>query len=228
MKRLHQNQRAVTVAAIQKLDTMAIGKYHVPSIVLMENAGKAVAVEAVRLLKKIPRPHCTVVCGLGNNAGDGLVAARHLFNAGVQVNVFLAGSPEKLKNDAAANYRILVNCGYRIKPVQKITAAFKNELKRTDLIVDAIFGVGLNRTVDNPFACVIEALNGSGQKILSVDIPSGLDGTDGFIYGTCVKAYKTITFSCLKKGLVKKDGPKYAGWIEVADIGIPRRLFSKI
>ncbi|MCK5581273.1 MAG: NAD(P)H-hydrate epimerase [Candidatus Omnitrophica bacterium] len=216
--------KTVMVKQIQKLDDIAINQYGVPSLALMENAGKSVAQEAIRMVAKKKRPCVCVVCGLGNNAGDGFVVARHLINAGIEPKIFLIGKVAKLKNDALVNCRILKKCRYPIKEAQKVTPAFKKELQKADLIVDAIFGVGLNREVGVPFKSFIEAVNDSKKPVLAVDAPSGLDGTTGKIYGVCVKAKKTVTFSFAKKGFYKAHGPEVIGKVVVVDIGIPKRL----
>ena len=98
------------------------------------------------------------------------------------------------------------------------------DIRKADVIVDAIFGVGLNREVLNPFRNVIAIINKEGKKVISVDTPSGLDGTSGKIYGVCVKADVTITFTFFKKGFFKGQGPKHTGQVIVVDIGIPRKL----
>ena len=220
-------RKALSVRQIQALDRKAIESYGVPSLALMENAGKAVADEAERLLKTVSHPRVAVVCGLGHNAGDGFVAARHLINAGVGVNLFVVGSPSRLKNDAAVYFRVLEKCGCKGLEIRNVTARFRKRLQNTDLIVDAIFGVGLNRSITGLYADVISALNVSGKKILAVDIPSGLDGTTGATFGTCVKAYKTVTFSFMKKGFFNQDAARLTGRVVVADIGIPRQLWPR-
>jgi len=223
-----QSGRAFSVRQVQALDRKAIERYGVPSLALMENAGRAVAAEALRLLKPVPRPRVAVVCGTGNNGGDGFVAARHLSNAGVAVSVFVVGSVERLKNDAAVYYRVLKKCGYAGKAVRGVTAGFRKNLQSSDLIVDAVFGVGLSRAVSGVYAQVIAALNEARPRTLSVDIPSGMDGTTGDVYGACVKACETVTFCVMKKGFLNRAAARWTGRVVVADIGIPRRLWAKI
>ena len=218
---------AFTVRQVQALDRRAIERYGVPSLALMENAGRAVAAEALRLLKSVSSPRVAVVCGLGNNGGDGFVAARHLSNAGVEVSLFVVGEVGRLKNDAAVYYRVLKNCGYGGKEIRGVTAGFRRNIQSADLIVDAIFGVGLNRTVGGGYAQVIAALNEARPRVLAVDIPSGLDGTTGAVYGACVRAWETVTFCVLKKAFLNKATAPWTGRVIVADIGIPRKLWAK-
>ena len=216
----------VTVEQIQRLERMAIEQYGIPSIMLMENAGRATAVEVLKDLKRRKQLRATIVCGLGNNAGDGFVAARHLWNAGVAVTVFLIGRSEQLKKDAATNFLILKKCGYPVREIQAIDSKILRIVKRSDMIVDAIFGVGLNRPLAEPFRCVIENLNSLKKKIIAVDIPSGLDGTTGKIWGACIHAAATVTFSFPKKGFYGNAGPTHTGQVIVADIGIPKKVIS--
>ena len=216
--------KLLTVSQIQRLDKTAIEQYGIPSLCLMENAGWGVAREVLRDFKSSKSARVSIVCGLGNNAGDGFVAARHLMNAKVKPDIFLIGDTKVLKEDAKINYQILRRCGYPMRVIQGIDKFFQKIIARSDTIVDAIFGVGLNREILDPFKSIIDFLNFSQKRIISIDIPSGLDGTTGEIYGVCVKAQKTVTFSYAKKGFFKKEGPKYVGEIVVVDIGIPQNL----
>ena len=138
-------------------------------------------------------------------------------------SVFLVGKGGRLKHDAAVNYRILKKLKY---PICEVGGADLRpvQIADADIIVDAIFGVGLNRDSLDPFRSVIEVINKEGKKIISVDTPSGLDGTTGKIYGVCVKADVTVTFTFLKKGFLKGQGPKHTGKVTVVDVGIPVQL----
>lgn len=217
-----------TVKQIQKLDKLAIESYGIPSLALMENAGGAVAREVINLLEGVKNPSVCVICGLGNNAGDGFVTARHLVNAEIRTVVLLIGKGEQLKGDAAVNYRILKKLKYPITEIRAWRAAPIWDIKKASIIVDAIFGVGLNRDILDLFKNIIEAINKSGKKVISADTPSGLNGTSGKIYGICVKADVTVTFSLAKTGFFKNQGPKYTGKVVIADIGIPLALQKKI
>lgn len=223
-------QKTVTAKQIQDLDRIAIGRYGVPSLALMENAGRAVAQEVLRRVRRVRRPRVCVVCGLGNNAGDGFVIARHLINAGVNTKIFLAGRGSKLKADAAINYKILKKLKYPIHEAgaRRVMPLLRKEITRADAVVDAIFGVGLNREVGEPFRSVIETVNAHARRVVAVDVPSGLDATTGDIYGVCVRAAATVTFSFAKKGFFRRQGPKHAGKVIVVDIGIPVRLMRQV
>lgn len=228
MNSMNMRKTAVTVKEIRDLDRTAIEKTGIPSLVLMENAGRSVAAEAIKQVKKVNKPRVCVVCGLGNNAGDGFVAARHLIETGIKTAVFLVGRGARLKRDAAVNYRILKSLKYPLKEIRTARGLPSEDIAEADVVVDAIFGVGLNRDVRDPFRGVIGILNEKAGKIISVDIPSGLDGTTGEIYGSCVKADVTVTFTFAKKGFFRNRGPEHAGKVVVADIGIPLRLKNKI
>jgi len=217
-------KKSVTVKQIQKLDKIAIEKYGVPSLVLMENAGRSVAGEVVKRVKRIRSPRVCIVCGSGNNAGDGFVAARHLINNGIKTSVYLIGRGSRLKHDAAVNYRILKKLKYPIKEIRKGRDRSLQDIKKADVTVDAVFGVGLNRDISGSFYNAIEAINKYSKKIISVDTPSGLDGTTGKIYGVCVRANVTVTFTFTKKGFLKGQGPKNTGKVIIVDIGIPVQI----
>ncbi|MDE1920395.1 MAG: NAD(P)H-hydrate epimerase [Candidatus Omnitrophica bacterium] len=195
----------------------------IPSLVLMENAGRGVALHVCKYLKRRRMSRVVIVCGAGNNGGDGFVAARYLLNFGFRPSVFFIGALSKLKADALVNYRAAKNLKIPVKPVRREDAAFKKALRSADVIVDAIFGVGLNRSLEAPYDGIIQAINASNAYVVAVDVPSGLDGTGGGIYGICVVADLTVTFSFPKKGFFKKHAARYTGRVAVVDIGIPVR-----
>ncbi len=220
--------KTVSVKQIQELDRLAIEDYGIPSIVLMENAGREVAAEVIRQVRKVKNPAVCIVCGLGNNAGDGFVAARYLISRGIKTRVFLAGRGKLLKDDAAVNHRILKKLKCPIRELQRLDRTIISRMAAADVVIDAVFGIGLNREVRGLFRTVIEAINQKAKCVVSVDIPSGLDGTTGGIYGVCVKANKTVTFSFPKKGFFTGRGPRQTGKVFVVDIGIPSLLKNKL
>lgn len=219
----------VTAKQIQALDRIAIEKIGIPSVVLMENAGRAVAQEVLGLLRGKRRRGVCVFCGPGNNGGDGFVAARHLLLEGRTVKVFLIGDPKKLKGDAALNFGIFRRLGGPIRTVKRLTAAgAARAMIGCDVIVDALFGVGLNRDLREPFRGIIEQINASEKPVIAVDVPSGLNATTGETFGVCIKAARTVTFTCSKRGFLRNEGLKHTGKVIVADIGIPKQLIRKI
>ncbi len=188
-------------------DRFAQEELKIPSIILMENAGRNVA----KVARQMTKGSVLVVCGKGNNGGDGLVAARHLINADYQVKVMLVASG---KGQGARNHQV------NLEILKKMKATFVDEICETDLIIDAIFGIGLSSDVKEPYKSVIEKINSSGKPVLSVDVPSGLDATTGKILGCAISATKTVTFVAAKIGFYKNDGPSVCGEIVVEDIGI--------
>ena len=193
----------------------------VSRLMLMENAGKAVAdyianVDAT--VKKV-----LVVAGTGNNGGDGFVAARHLAAYGSQVKVFLVGTEGNIRTkEASLNWKILKGMNRTVE-LKEFNKFFIEDLKQAlawaDIVVDAIFGTGIKGELRDPHASVIELVNGSKTFRLAVDVPSGLDPLTGEVCGKAVKANATITFHRVKRGLlVRKD---LVGKLVVANIGIP-------
>lgn len=213
---MKKNLQAVTARQMQEIDRQASQVYGIPSIVLMENAGRGAAEEIVKTVKKLKRPQVVFICGTGNNGGDGFVTARHLMIHDIRPTVFVLGQEDQLKGDALVNVNILKN----MKCPLRFGRPSISELKNADLVIDAIFGIGLNRDVTGIFQTVIDDMNKYAKKIFAADIPSGLDATNGAIHGICVKAQKTITFHLPKTGMFRGDGPKYTGKIVVRNIGI--------
>lgn len=192
----------------------------VPSLVLMENAGRAVAEEAMRLVS--PGRPVAVFCGKGNNGGDGFVAARHMLLNGIRPDIFLVADFEQVKGEARTNLDIAQGLKLKIITVrQGNLSVVQAALPRYALIIDALLGIGLNGDVDGLLGEVIEMINLSRAKKLAADIPSGLDAQTGRVLGHCVKADTTVTFVASKRGMVLGNGPKYSGKIVVRDLGIP-------
>jgi len=207
----------ISVRQAQAFDKYAQEKLGIPSIVLMENAGRSVAEEANKVVGWLGGLVVSVVCGTGNNGGDGFVAARHLLNAGAKVKVYVIGSPAKLKNDPRINLKILQKMGQRVKWVRSVKELAG--VKKSSLIIDALFGIGLNSPVSGLYYEAIDFLNRSGVPIVAVDVPSGLDADSGKVLGIAVRARQTVTFVAAKKGFFKNDGPCCCGKIIVKDIG---------
>ncbi len=206
--------RSISVFQAQAFDRFAQEKLGIPSIILMENAGRSVAEEALKMLRSGKK--VVVLCGVGNNGGDGLVAARHLVNAGVKVKVYIVGKISRLKADPKTNLNILRKMGMRIK---RDVEGLRGMMREGEgIIIDALFGIGLKSDVREPYASVVDLMNRSGKPILSVDVPSGLDADTGKVLGVAVKAKRTVTFVASKKGFSKAR--KYCGKLVVRDIGI--------
>ncbi|MFO7153050.1 MAG: NAD(P)H-hydrate dehydratase [Bacillota bacterium] len=226
--------KAVSPSTMREIDKRAIEVYGVPGIVLMENACRAVAVAAKRRIdevygKKNFPLKVAVVCGKGNNGGDGFGAARHLANMGFEVSVFLASPSGEVSGDAAVNLKVTKNMGIPVIELKdtdgpdKIRGIFEG----FHSIVDALFGTGLRGEVKGLPRELIEAINASGLPVIAVDIPSGICGRTGRVLGAAVRADVTVTMGLLKVGLLLYPGAAYAGRVVVVDIGIPRRVFDE-
>ncbi|MGB2705349.1 MAG: NAD(P)H-hydrate epimerase [Candidatus Omnitrophota bacterium] len=216
--------RYVTSQEMRRLDKEAVEKFGIPSVILMENAGRAVYEAAREMLSGAKEKKTLCVCGRGNNAGDGFVAARHLINNGFDTEIFLLGDPATLRGDAKINYNILHKMKIKFKLLKdnRKLDSFRESLQQSGLLIDAILGTGISGEVKEPFASVINLMNQSKKPILAVDTPSGLDATEGKALGSCIKATKTVTFAFPKTGFIKNDGPDKIGTLVVADISLPK------
>ena len=212
---------------IRELDRLAVEEYNMPSILLMENAGR----EAARILaKRKPIGPINILCGPGNNGGDGFVIARHLYNQGFEVKVFYVGEIKKISplSDPGINLGILIKMN--LTPTEILnTQNLPDILYRNnpEIFVDALLGTGLSGTVREPILTVIREISSYGKDIVAIDIPSGLDANTGEILGAAIKAVQTITFALPKKGFLLGKGPDLTGEVVVAEISIPRNLLEK-
>jgi len=216
--------KLVTSAQMKALDRAAFEKHGIPSLTLMERAGRAVAETAYEFARS-RRGSVVVICGRGNNGGDGLVAARHLIKRGLDVSVFLLSRPSELSADARANWENLVPLTthlYEIIEFENFTVHHP-VMVGASLIIDAVFGTGLTREITGQTALIIEYINSLRRPVLAVDIPSGLSADSGSPLGVCIRASKTITFALPKLGLAVGRSSEYVGKLAVADIGIPQQ-----
>lgn len=193
----------------------------VPSLGLMENAGRAVAEAALKLAADLARPSAriAVLCGPGNNGGDGFVAARHLRDRGFDVRVFLLGERAALKGDAAEMAR---RWPLPVRP------ATPDALQSMNIVIDALFGAGLSRPLDGAAAELVDAVNASGIPVIAVDVPSGLNGTTGKSAGPVIRARRTVTFFRKKPGHLLMPGRDLCGEVIVAEIGIPDSVLATL
>lgn len=221
-----KSMKALTASQMQALDRKAIQDYGIPSLLLMENAGRGIAEIVCRISKG---KRVVVFAGKGNNGGDGLVAARHLFNRGYSVKVLLLGEPGRLKADAALNFKIISRMGIPWEEAGEKTpeSALSAAAINAEIILDALFGVGLNTEIGGVYKKAVEAINKSNRTVLAVDIPSGLDADTGEILGCAVRAKVTAALGCPKRGFFQGRGPEYTGRICVVDISLPRQEVRK-
>jgi ADP-dependent NAD(P)H-hydrate dehydratase / NAD(P)H-hydrate epimerase len=211
-------------AAMREVDRKTIQDIGIPGAVLMETAGRACAEAVQERLPKNSVGKVGVLCGKGNNGGDGLVAARYLINAGHRVDVYLLTKAEQLQGDAAQNYRILERLGFPVHEINQAAALKSLDLSGCDVLLDAIFGTGLSTEVRGLMAEAIRAINAASVPVVSVDIPSGVSCDSGAVLGVAVKANHTVTFGYPKCGHLLYPGASLCGDLSVADIGFPPDL----
>ena len=211
--------RYVTAAGMREIERAAIGKYGATAAVLMERAGLAVFEEA---LKFADSGDVLVVCGYGNNGGDGFVAARHLVKRGFNASVICAGRPRPFSREAGDNFKALLETGCAPKAVfdaRGADEAFRRA--KYPLAIDALFGTGIKGPLDAFYCALIEKINSSGAAVIAVDLPSGLDADTGEPCPVAVRASRTVALGLAKEGFRNPLSRGYTGQVVVADIGIP-------
>jgi NAD(P)H-hydrate epimerase len=213
----------LTREQVREIDRRAIEEFHIPGIVLMENAARAVADAAMEMIPG--KAAVAVVCGGGNNGGDGLAAARHLHNAGWHIELVLA-TDKDYRGEAEINHRI--TRAMKLAEMSMFDAEDVINRDAVDLIIDALFGTGLVAAAKPDHEKVIEIINGCGLPTLAIDLPSGLDCDRGEALGACVRAARTVTFVAEKAGFANPASKPYTGEIVVADIGCPRELIEEV
>jgi len=218
----------VTASQMRALDRSTMSDIGLPGIALMETAGRAVAGSAVAMLAS-RRGHVGVVCGPGNNGGDGFVCARVLRSFGCDAVAYLAVARERIVGDAAAHLAIFERSGGILRVLDSDTALEANQaaIEGADLVVDALLGIGLERPVEGHFAAIVATINRC-RKTIAVDIPSGLDTDTGRALGTAVRADRTVAIAAHKVATASAPGFAHCGVVEVADIGIPSHLLAAL
>jgi len=216
-----------TAAEMRRLDEKTILECGIPGVVLMENAGRGAAVLTNKHFGDLRGRRIVIVCGRGNNGGDGMVMARIFHGWGARVRIFLLGDRTRVGGDARINLEVVRQMGLEL-----VEATSEAQLERIDfqgafLIVDALLGTGLNSEVRGLYRAVIERMNASSVTVVSVDVPSGLDSDTGTILGTAVRADLTVTFGLPKVGLLLPPGEDLVGRLEVLDIGIPPHILAE-
>jgi NAD(P)H-hydrate epimerase len=209
-----------TAAEMRALDARAIREFGIPGPRLMDNAGTGAAALIARWLAPIRGKAVVVVCGKGNNGGDGFVVARRLKARGAAVRVFLVGRRAEVRGDAAD---ALGRWRGRAEEVEE-PSGLARALGGADVIVDALLGTGVSGAARGPVAAAIEAINRAGAggvPVVALDLPSGLDSDRGALLGPTVKAWRTVTFAGLKRSLLLAPAAAQAGVVEIGDIGVP-------
>ncbi len=222
--------KILTAAQMGEVDRLTTERYRIPSILLMENAGRSFAEELEKACPNLSSKRILILCGRGNNGGDGFVAARYLALRNVAPAILLFSDPDKLKGDAKVNYDIVRAMDLPIT-ILPTAAEAKTCLRKTafpDVVVDALFGTGLSKPIGPDYRPIIDWIHQASAHafIAAVDIPSGLFADSSTIPGPAVKAHLTVTFSALKLVHVMPPAADYAGKTILVPIGSPYALFE--
>ena len=212
--------KLVSSDQMRKIEQTAIEETGISSLILMENAAIQVTKHCLKYLENNNNPKVLIVCGQGNNGGDGLAVARHLHLKNIDVSIIYAGDINSAKGDAKINFDIVKKLNIPI-----ITT---NNLENYDLVIDALLGTGLTRNIEGSIKQLIEEINRHAKYIISVDIPSGVHSDTGHVMRCAIKANETVTLAFPKTGLFLFPGAEYAGKIHIEDISIPYSLIEKI
>ncbi|MEW5723356.1 MAG: NAD(P)H-hydrate dehydratase [Thermodesulfobacteriota bacterium] len=212
---------------MRRLDEKTIKECGLPGVVLMENAGRGAAGLVRKHLGELGGRRVAVVCGRGNNGGDGFVMGRVFHGWGAVVRFYLLSEIGRVGGDARVNLEVARKMGLEIVEIREEAHLDRLDLAWADLIVDAVFGTGLNSEVKGLYRAVIEIINGAGRPVVAVDVPSGLDADTGRVLGVAVGADLTVTFGLPKAGLLLPPGEQLAGRLEVVDIGIPPHVLAE-
>ena len=216
---------SVSVDQMKKIEELAEKHFGLELGMLMENAGRNVAMLARQILNDVREKTITVLAGKGNNGGDGLVAARFLHNWGARVTVIMADHPDNFSQLTKWHSGVLrsmfVTTLYPTNNLQ-----FRDTIDSSDLIIDALIGYGLQGNPQGMYATLINMANSSGKKIIAADVPTGLDANTGHPYEPCIKARWTITFALPKNGLIEKTAKEFVGELWIGDIGIPHEAYE--
>jgi NAD(P)H-hydrate epimerase len=222
--------KILTASQMGEVDRLTTERYRMPSMLLMENAGRSFVEELEKACPGLGSKRIVILCGRGNNGGDGFVAARYLALRNVKPSILLFSDPDKLKGDARLNYDIA--CAMDL-PIQAFTvpADAKTCLRKMaapGVIIDALFGTGLSKAIGPDYRPIVDWINRAANRafVASVDIPSGLFADSAAIPGPAVKAHLTVTFSALKLAHVMPPAADYAGKTILMPIGTPHALFE--
>ncbi len=222
--------KILTALQMGEVDRLTTEIHCIPSILLMENAGRSFADELEKTRPGLSHLRVVILCGKGNNGGDGFVVARYLALRGGRPDVVLVADPAGLKGDALTNWQIVQTLGLPVHVIHSASGArvFLKKLPPPDVIVDALFGTGLSKPLGREYRPIIDWMNRASSKALiaSVDIPSGLFADSAQVAGPVVKAHMTVTFTALKLAQVVPPAAGYAGKVIVVPIGSPPSLLE--
>jgi NAD(P)H-hydrate epimerase len=222
--------RILNSAQMRDADRRTIDEIGIPAIVLMENAGRQVVAAMEATFEDLADSSVAVLCGRGNNGGDGFVVARTLLQRGVDVSVFVVGALADIRGDARTNLEVLGRLGLSVVEIADGQAweLHFSEISTSDVIVDALFGTGLKTPLQGMLETVVADVNASGIPVVSVDLPSGMSADTHELIGDCITATVTITLGAPKIPLVLPPAELQAGDIVIADIGIPSEVIDAV
>jgi len=223
--RIGEQCLVMTRDEVRAFDAWAINDLGITGVVLMENAGRSCAELIKQKLTGVERPKVCIFCGTGNNGGDGFVIARHLLNDKIEVRIAICGEATKIKGDAKINLDLLRSLVLSVEQLDLTSADLDSQIAQITegcvIIVDAVFGTGLQGQVREDYKKLIDAINAQEKPIIAVDIPSGLDCDTGMSLGAAIRAKSTVTFVAVKKGFAENpESSRYTGDIYVASIGV--------
>lgn len=214
------NQLVLSHDEVRSIDAAAVESLGIPGLLLMENAARGIADQLGRVVES---GQITIVCGPGNNGGDGLALARQLAARGCESRILLENAGKSLSIDAQSNLQFLTNSGISVQVVEEDAQCrdLLSEMSANDWVVDSLLGTGIRGELREPFRSWVQAINASPAHVLAVDVPSGLNCDDGSCGNDCVRAELTVTFAGMKRGFLVPAAATYTGRVVVAHIGIP-------
>jgi NAD(P)H-hydrate epimerase len=222
--------RILNSAQMKEADRRTIEDVGIPSVVLMENAGRQVVAAIEAMFSDLSDLQVAVLCGRGNNGGDGFVVARTLLQRGVEVSTFLVGAVAEVRGDARTNLEVLGNLGHTIVEINDAQAweLHFSEIRNCDLLIDALFGTGLKTPLSGIYETVVADINAADLPVVAVDLPSGLSSDSVEPPGPHVDATLTVTLAAPKLPLVLPPGEGHCGDVVIADIGIPDAVMASL
>ena len=222
--------RILNSSQMREADRRTIDEIGIPAIVLMENAGRQVVAAIEAMFSDVNDLHVAILCGRGNNGGDGFVVARTLLQRGVEVSTFLVGEVSEVRGEARVNLEILGHLGHTIVEINDPQAweLHFSEIRSCDMLVDALFGTGLKTPLTGLFETVVADINASDLPVVAVDIPSGMSADTPEVIGPHIDATVTVTLGVPKLPLVLPPGEGHCGDVVIADIGIPEAAIEAV
>ncbi len=220
----------VTIEQMREVDRLMVEEIGVSILMMMENASRNIAILARKMLGgSVKGKNIVILCGKGNNGGDGLGAGRHLINFGAKVVILLAANASELRHDSHIQYEVLKNINATVYEASDLVdGPAEKYLTNASLIIDALLGYNAKGQPREPIATFIRIANQSQKPILAVDIPSGLNANTGETNGPTIKAAATLTLALPKVGLLTEKARGYVGKLYVADLSIPKMVYNKL